>query len=206
MSKFKIGDRVEYIGDSLKDKGERGIVEGYTDFYGITAVKVLMDSGGIFVVAEENLKKTNETIVIYRSGNTVFALDKSTGKRASAKCNPKDKFSFKVGAELAFNRLMGKPEEPKDEIKVGDTVAVVDVGHTYSKMSNWFYDSNEFELKNHFVEERHPERGKKYVVRAIHPHKWAKDHAFYGDVYAIQDPDTTQVFLIGKKGIKKVMR
>lgn len=36
------------------------------------------------------VKTQNETIVIYRKDNKVIALDKSTGEKAEAKCNPVD--------------------------------------------------------------------------------------------------------------------
>lgn len=49
----------------------------------------------------------NETIVIYRKGNETIALDKSTGKKAVAKCSPQDKFDFYTGAKLALERLTG---------------------------------------------------------------------------------------------------
>ena len=52
----------------------------------------------------------DETIVIFRKGQEVIALDKSTGERGVAKCHPNDKFDFKVGAVVAFNRLVC--EEP----------------------------------------------------------------------------------------------
>lgn len=53
----------------------------------------------------------NETIVIYRKGNEVIALDKKTGKKAIAKCSPEDAFDFNIGAKLAFDRLMNGNKE-----------------------------------------------------------------------------------------------
>lgn len=85
---------------------------------------------------DKSLKKINsETIVIYRKDNEVTALDKSTGKKAIARCNPADEFDFRTGAKLAFSRLMGEPEEnqqdkPKivkcDRYEVGDKVLIRD--------------------------------------------------------------------------------
>lgn len=60
----------------------------------------------------------NECIVIYRKDQKVIALDKSTGKKAEAVCNPDDDFDFKVGAKLAFERLM----KQECKFKVGDKV------------------------------------------------------------------------------------
>lgn len=47
-----------------------------------------------------------ECIVVYRSDSEVIALDKSTGEKATAKCNPSDEFDFKIGAKLSFERLL----------------------------------------------------------------------------------------------------
>ena len=54
----------------------------------------------------------NETIVIYRNGNEVVALNKLTGEVGVAKCSPEDKFEFYTGARLALERLI----EPKFKV------------------------------------------------------------------------------------------
>lgn len=75
----------------------------------------------------------DETIVIYRNDNKVVALDKTTGEKAEAKCNPADEFDFRVGAKLAFSRLMGEDVKPDDGVrevkrkaKVGEYIKIVD--------------------------------------------------------------------------------
>lgn len=75
----------------------------------------------------------DETIVIYRNDNKVIALDKSTGEKAEAKCNPADEFDYRTGAKLAFNRLMGEDVKPdngvrevKRKAKVGEYIKIVD--------------------------------------------------------------------------------
>lgn len=60
----------------------------------------------------------DETIVIFRNGQEVIALDKSTGKRAVSKCNPADEFDFSIGAKLAFERLLGEAEIPFEPKKL----------------------------------------------------------------------------------------
>lgn len=75
-------------------------------------------------------KAKQETIVIYRNDNKVVALDKTTGEKAEAKCNPADEFDFRTGAKLAFNRLMGEDAKPDDgevkrKAKIGEYVKVV---------------------------------------------------------------------------------
>lgn len=62
----------------------------------------------------EYVEPIKESIVIYRSGRSVFAKDHSTGKIAEAKCSPEDEFDFHKGATLAFDRLLGR-EEPKQQ-------------------------------------------------------------------------------------------
>lgn len=73
---------------------------------------------GTYMIEPINAKqKTSaETIVIYRHGDTVTALDKRDGRKATAKCSPDDTFDFMVGARLAFDRLTGKMN-PKTEQK-----------------------------------------------------------------------------------------
>ena len=63
----------------------------------------------------------------------MIALDKSTGEKAEAKCNPADEFDFRTGAKLAFNRLMGEDVKPdngvrevKRKAKVGEFIKIVD--------------------------------------------------------------------------------
>lgn len=90
--------------------------------------------GSIFSAA---LEKVDTTIVIYRNDNKVVALDKSTGEKAEANCNPADEFDFRTGAKLAFNRLMGEDVKPdngvrevKRKAKVGEYIKIVDA-HPY---------------------------------------------------------------------------
>lgn len=59
-----------------------------------------------------------EKIIIYRDGRKVIALDKRTGEKAEARCNPSDTFDFGIGARIAFDRLIPNKEaaatEPKE--------------------------------------------------------------------------------------------
>ena len=147
--KFKVGDKVK----PTKDNGytitgqdmELGVVTH------VGKCGMLIDSDIKVKVLKHKIKKFkgietpvnsrffekigNETIVIYRDDNKVTALDKSTGKKAIARCNPADEFDFHIGAKLAFNRLMREPVEnqqdkPKivkcDRYEVGDKVLIRD--------------------------------------------------------------------------------
>lgn len=107
----------------------------------------------------------DETIVIYRKGNEVIALDKSTGKKAVAKCSPADKFDFNVGAKLAFERLTKNVTFRL--LCINETI-ISEKGKIYEfvdSVTTWkdgthskkYDDINEFKRKNcityeHFVE------------------------------------------------------
>lgn len=60
---------------------------------------------------EDDLEPVNETIVIYSKDREVIALDKATGDKAIARCNPADEYDFRIGAKLAFERLMNGNKE-----------------------------------------------------------------------------------------------
>ena len=239
----------------------------------IKIIKGSRSVGEVFSVEEECFdlvrKAKQETIVIYRNDNKVVALDKSTGKKAEAKCNPADEFDFRTGAKLAFNRLMGeyvKPDdgvrevkrkakvgeyikivdakpflipyengeifrvigvkdatcevensvkrchtwhreyvvlenykpEKKDEICVGDTVKVTDIGKQYTTYNKW---SGLLGYKQNFVNGSCVSKDE-YKVLRIKEHDYMPKRT----LALIQNPKTTQVFIIGINGIKKVER
>lgn len=134
--KFKVGERYK-SGIILDNAAVIEITEingdfvSYKDVVRETVGRKIFEIGSIF---SDNLEKVgSETIVIYRKDNKVIALDKSTGEKAEAKCNPADEFDFRTGAKLAFNRLMGKDvksdngvREVKRKAKVGEYIKIVD--------------------------------------------------------------------------------
>lgn len=130
--KFKVGER--YKSGMFYDNGAvieiteiNGDSVSYKDVVGKTMGGKRFQSYSAF---SEFLKKVgDETIVIYRKDNKVIALDKSTGEKAEAKCNPADEFDFRTGAKLAFNRLMCEDNgvrEVKRKAKVGEYIKIVD--------------------------------------------------------------------------------
>lgn len=141
--KFKVGER--YKCGMILDNGAvieiteiNGDFVSYKDVVRETFGRKVFEIGSIF---SDNLEKVgkveSETIVIYRNDNKVVALDKSTGEKAEANCNPADEFDFRTGAKLAFNRLMGEDvkidngvREVKRKAKVGEYVKIVDA-HPY---------------------------------------------------------------------------
>lgn len=275
--KFKVGER--YKSRMILDNAAvieiteiNGDFVSYKDVERETSGRKMFEIGSIF---SDNLEKVgSETIVIYRNDNKVVALDKSTGKKAEAKCNPVDEFDFHVGAKLAFNRLMGedvkpddgvrevkrkakvgeyikvvdehslfdtykngdilkvictsdsgcfckktddecflwhteyvvienyKPEkepEKKDEICVGDTVKVTDTGKQYTTYYTW---SGLDGYEQNFVIGSDVSKDDEYKVLRIKEHDYMPKRT----LALIQNPKTTQVFIINIKGIKKVER
>lgn len=132
--KFKVGDRYKsgYFADNdavIEITEISGGTVFYKDVVGESIGLKHFQIGSIFSAA---LEKVDTTIVIYRNDNKVVALDKSTGEKAEAKCNPADEFDFRTGAKLAFNRLMGEYVKPDDGVrevkrkaKVGEYVKIV---------------------------------------------------------------------------------
>lgn len=132
--KFKVGDRYKsgYFADNdaaIEITEISGGTVFYKDVVGESIGLKHFQIGSIFSAA---LEKVDTTIVIYRNDNKVVALDKSTGEKAEANCNPADEFDFRTGAKLAFNRLMGEDAKPdngvrevKRKAKVGEYIKVV---------------------------------------------------------------------------------
>lgn len=289
--KFKVGDRV------VEKKGQKkGIVVDFSKDYENVLVKFggwneghdgrgYTESGKTYYgkhcwyFCEEQLEIIkDETIVIYRNDNKVVALDKSTGEKAEANCNPADEFDFRTGAKLAFNRLMGedvkpdngvrevkrkakvgeyikvvyampclipykngdifkvncvttsgcickkseenvglwhkeyvvlenyKPEEKaqKDddsEIRVGDMVEVTRSGGCYSTYDTW---SGLGSYRQNYVKEVSVEDG--MVAKVLNIAKHDNPYITLPDLALIQNPKTSQVFIIKIDGIKKVER
>ena len=133
--KFKVGER--YKSRMILDNAAvieiteiNGDFVSYKDVVRETSGRKMFEIGSLF---SDNLEKVeSETIVIYRNDNKVVALDKTTGEKAEAKCNPADEFDFRTGAKLAFNRLMGEDVKPdngvrevKRKAKVGEYIKIV---------------------------------------------------------------------------------
>lgn len=143
--KFKVGDRYksEYFADNdavIEITEISGGTVFYKDVVGESIGLKHFQIGSIFSAA---LEKVDTTIVIYRNDNKVVALDKITGKKAEAKCNPADEFDFRTGAKLAFSRLMGEDvktdigvREVKRKAKVGEYIKVVDAHSIFGTYKN----------------------------------------------------------------------
>ena len=134
--KFKVGDKIR-IKEFKKrpgywnDEGKMDHLMGKV----VSIMKALRKGYEVYdevhkrswYIKENDFEPVNETIVIYRKDLKVIALDKSTGKKAIARCCPEDTFDFETGAKLAFERLTAEPL-PKtikqDSYEVGDKVLI----------------------------------------------------------------------------------
>ena len=149
--KFEVGKKYEVVNEHHQETGNiikivkidrntatyktvKGVNNGSNEFD--------LDSG--FAQYLEPLK--NECIVIYRKGDETIALDKTTGKKAVAKCHPDDEYDFNTGAKLAFERLTGEQpaavfpkhvncrcstvREVKRAAKVGEYIKIIKVCHS----------------------------------------------------------------------------
>lgn len=208
--KFEIGDRVTVTDKDSRTYGMTGTIVDYwnsdlliqfENWHGGHCGNALtrdFNEDNYWYVKEDALRLVTETIVIYRNGNVVTALDKSTGKRAEARCNPADEFDFHAGAKLAFERLTeGKDNKPVEdsEIEVGDMAIVVEPLKAYVTYPDW---SGLGRYTGNYVWAKAPSKSKEYIVRNI-----AKHDTFDSTLALIQDLDTTQVFIISMDGIKK---
>lgn len=120
--KYKVGDRVIASDNLDRNKKKPGtIVELWYDDRGRWPYAVNFDDDYCSYLWSEvhSLIPTEQKIVITHDGKTTTATlyeENKKVKTATAKCSPEDTFDFNVGAEIAFNRLIGKPcgeEAPK---------------------------------------------------------------------------------------------
>lgn len=94
-------------------------------------------------IKPEYFFKNDECIVIYRKNNQVIALDKRTGTKGVAKCNPVDEFDFNIGAKLAFERLLSA-DEPKfynGKICITKPTTAMTVGKIYEVKDGYFQNN-----------------------------------------------------------------
>ena len=104
--------------------------------------------------------RNNQTIVIYQKDNRVIAKDKTTNRTAMAICSSEDEFNFKIGALIAFERLVGKgsidkarkavdaaKEEQRKKIKIGDSVRIIDANKQANSLPiSWTEFDDDFKV------------------------------------------------------------
>ena len=133
MAKYKVGDKVRVRtwdsmaeqfgldGTGIKVPGNYFVLK-MKCYCGKVVTIARVNSYGEYHIKEDNregthsfwwfndnmLEDVENTIVIYAKGNEVIAINKSTGETGKAVCAPEDEFDFKTGADLAYDRLMGR--------------------------------------------------------------------------------------------------
>lgn len=118
--RFKAGDKVRV--KKFKERPSYWNWDGKMDHLMGKVVKIECTVSSRYVVhdskndrdwifRDDDLEPLNETIVIYSKEREVIALDKATGDKAIARCNPADEYDFRIGAKLAFERLMNGGKE-----------------------------------------------------------------------------------------------
>lgn len=138
MKDFKVGQRYLVSKESTLEAGNvieiTSVHNGCVDYKTVKpkGFHVLKDSFGtesIFSQCLELFEEKSDPIIIYSKGSEVIALDKSNGEKGIAKCCPTDTFDFRIGAKLAFERLLGEDKkevrEVKRKAKVGEWVKVL---------------------------------------------------------------------------------
>lgn len=130
-AKFKVGDEVVicksgrdmprlcsgFVPDMDNQLGSRARVRDVI-WNGACEVYEYRLEGVAYYWDERLLKKAEKSvIVVYVDGKEVVALNKATGKKGVARCNPSDEFDFDTGAKIAFCRLYGKEPELVKKMK-----------------------------------------------------------------------------------------
>lgn len=204
--KFKIGDRVKHEkfreGTIIFDNGSGNIsfiVEFDKPNHWLHSGDGKGKEDHCYWCSTSDLKlvsKSKQEVHIYVNDKVTTAILKENGtvlKKAEAKCNPSDEFNFETGVKLAFERLF------INELNVGDNVKLIDFGEIYPTYEEWFKKTGNEKLESHFVKGKNPQHYVNYTVVAIGKHLRNDDI-----VLAIQNPNTTQVFLVGKEGVERI--
>lgn len=119
---FEVGKRYIVADKTMKRHGNVIEITGLENSFGYLRCRyktikevhrddnIIFGSGSKFAKSLKPLK--NDCILIYRKGDETIAINKTTGEKATAKCNPDDEYDFTAGAKLAFDRLV-ETEQPK---------------------------------------------------------------------------------------------
>lgn len=155
-AKFKVGDKVRILDGSKIDRytgswtglmgqyvGKVATIDEVETFrcevcasYRMKEFPYRWDERGLKLSTKKSAEvEFNEvkSVVIWRTGNRVYAKDTITKEQAVARCSPEDKFDFLTGAKLALERL----EKLNQPLAVGDVVRVINTGKVYPSNERW---------------------------------------------------------------------
>lgn len=198
---------LEMIDECNRGKGHNG---GGSDlcigkYKGGNCWYVPVDNSTIKLVAPAN----SESIHITRDGDKVHAIFKYEDrvvKHTEVKCHPDDTLDFFRGAKIALNRLSEEEKNEKkddNEIKVGDTVKVVNKGRLYSTYYSWF---NKYapELASRYAYNGQIKKlSAEYEVLAVHEHEL--QNAILCAIQEKTDDSSAHppIYLINTAGVRK---
>lgn len=156
---YKVGDRVIATDNLGIHENEPGtIVNLWFDMSHPTPYAVKFDNDGCEFLWSQvhSLTHHNKKIVITTDGKTTLARlyeDGKVVKNATAKCHADDEFNFNTGAEIAFNRLIGKSivEEATPKYYNGKVVCVSSIGDGFTVGKVYEFKEGTV-LDNDFVE------------------------------------------------------
>lgn len=120
MSKFKVGDRVYAKGNIPGYEGP-GTIAKVDPGHPNSAYAVQFDGQAPTAIWAYNemvrpLEQSRKILIITDGITTTARMyeGKEVAKSAEAKCSPDDEFDFRIGARLAFNRLLGTDYNPSE--------------------------------------------------------------------------------------------
>lgn len=131
-------------------------------------------------------------------GNTV-TIKLSNGKIGVANCSLEDNFSIEIGTKLAIERAYSIEKDKEEKDKEEKYVKVINIG--WANTGDWgaFIGITFPQYVKYFKAHSFPENNQIYrYIGQFQPSD------LLVKTYLIQDTDTSQVFLINKKGFKFV--
>ena len=133
-------------------------------------------------------------------GNKIVLVDNADGTTVETKCHPDDYFDIGIGIKEAFNKLNAKREINNKELKVGDWIEVIDNNYMYTTYPEWFYNRVDFNfIKNYDYGNIVPTKTLGRVIAL-------GNHLQYKYVELVGFQYNNKLYLIDKKGIKKVIK
>ena len=136
------------------------------------------------------------TVNIY--GQTITVTD-SRDNIGTSHCHPDDAFDIKTGFEIAMDRCI----KNRNEIRVGDTVKIVNNGGSYTTFTNWVVKNVDDKcLIAKYAYNKLPENGAQCIVEIVD-----KTISFGKEtnVAYIRDVVTDECYLINIKSLEKVV-